>query len=202
MLPPGKCRNNKKDREMDQPAQDNAEIRSILITHVPVLRRYARGLVHNRTDADDLVQDALVRALSKMHLFQPGTNLRAWLLSIVHNIFLDGTRKAKRTREFVTAATSMSQGNVTRPNQFHRIELMDISKALAALPPVQRSTLLLIALDGRSYDETAKITGVPVGTVRSRLSRGRSALTVMMNGVTLDEQLSRAKSDEQAEMVA
>ncbi len=183
-------------------AKDNADISSILISHVPVLRRYARGLVHNKTDADDLVQDCLVRALSKMHLFQPGTNLKAWLLSIVHNIFLDGTRRAKRTREFATAVTAMDQGNVTRPNQFHRIEIMDIGKALAALPAAQRSTLLLIALQGLSYEETAKITGVPVGTVRSRLSRGRSALTVMMNGVTSEERVSMEKSDEQAPRAA
>jgi RNA polymerase sigma-70 factor (ECF subfamily) len=188
---------------MENVAKDNADISSILISHVPVLRRYARGLVHNKTDADDLVQDALVRALSKMHLFEPGTNLKAWLLSIVHNIFLDGTRRAKRSRDFATAVISMDQGgNVTRPNQFHRIELMDISKALAALPAAQRSTLLLIALQGLSYEETAKITGVPVGTVRSRLSRGRSALTAMMNGVTCDEQASAEKSDEQAARAA
>jgi RNA polymerase sigma-70 factor (ECF subfamily) len=187
---------------MENSAKDNADINSILISYVPVLRRYARGLVHNKTDADDLVQDCLVRAISKMHLFQPGTNLKAWLLSIVHNIFLDGTRRAKRTREFATAVTSMDQGNVTRPNQFHRIEIMDISKALAALPAAQRSTLLLIALQGLSYEETAKITGVPVGTVRSRLSRGRSALTAMMNGVTCDERVSAEQSDEQGARAA
>lgn len=187
---------------MENPAKDNADISSILISYVPVLRRYARGLVHNKSDADDLVQDCLVRALSKMHLFEPGTNLKAWLLSIVHNIFLDGTRRTKRTREFATAVTSMDQGNgnVTRPNQFHRIELMDISKALAALPAAQRSTLLLIALQGLSYEETAKITGVPVGTVRSRLSRGRSALTVMMNGVICEERA--ATKNEQASRAA
>lgn len=183
-------------------ARDDADISSILISYVPVLRRYARGLVHNKSDADDLVQDCLVRALSKMHLFEPGTNLKAWLLSIVHNIFLDGTRKAKRTRDFATAVTSMDQGNgnVTRPNQFHRIELMDISKALAALPAAQRSTLLLIALQGLSYEETAKITGVPVGTVRSRLSRGRSALTAMMDGVICQER--EATKNEQASRAA
>lgn len=187
---------------MDNPAKDTAEFNSILISYVPVLRRYARALVHNKTDADDLVQDCLVRALSKMHLFQPGTNLKAWLLSIVHNIFLDGTRKAKRTRDFVTAVTSMEHGNVTRPNQFHRIELMDISTALAALPAAQRSTLLLIALQGLSYEETAKITGVPVGTVRSRLSRGRSSLTLMMNGTICEEGAAVAKPDEHAARAA
>jgi RNA polymerase sigma-70 factor (ECF subfamily) len=187
---------------METIAKDNADISSILISYVPVLRRYARGLVHNKTDADDLVQDALVRALSKMHLFEPGTNLKAWLLSIVHNIFLDGTRKTKRTRDFVSAVTSMDQGNVTRPNQFHRIEVIDIGKALAALPAAQRSTLLLIALQGLSYEETAKITGVPVGTVRSRLSRGRSMLTAMMNGVTCEERTAAEKSDEQSVQAA
>lgn len=162
--------------------------------HVPVLRRYARALVHNTADADDLVQDCLVRALSRAHLFEPGTNMRAWLLSILHNIFLDGTRKAKRTREFAKALTLMEQGAVTRPNQFHRIELRDIDKALAALPPAQRSTLLFVSLEGLNYAETAEATGVPVGTVRSRLSRGRSALTVLMNGVSSNHPETPAKS--------
>lgn len=175
------------NEQADLPSED-------FISHVPVLRRYARALVHNTADADDLVQDCLVRALSRMHLFQPGTHMRAWLLSILHNIFLDGTRKAKRTREFAKALTLMKEGTVTRPNQFHRIELLEIDKALAALPPAQRSTLLLVSLEGLNYAETAKATGVPVGTVRSRLSRGRFALTVLMNGVSSGNPVSSSKS--------
>lgn len=175
---------NKRD---DLPTED-------FVSHVPVLRRYARALVHNTADADDLVQDCLVRALSRAHLFQPGTNMRAWLLSILHNIFLDGTRKAKRTREFSKALTLMEEGTVTRANQFHRMELREIDKALAALPAAQRSTLLLISLEGLNYAETAEVTGVPVGTVRSRLSRGRSALTVLVNGVSSDRPASRSSN--------
>lgn len=192
---------NERDKPMKNDAQE-ADVRSILITHVPVLRRYARALVQNAADADDLVQDCLVRALSRMHQFQPGTNLRAWLLSILHNIFLDGARKNKRTREFVKAVTLKEEGTVTRPNQFRRLELMEIDKALASLPPAQRSTLLLISLEGLNYEETAKITGVPIGTVRSRLSRCRTALTTLMHGVSADEAEAAARASEKAPMVA
>lgn len=179
----GAARREVAKERTDMPAED-------FVSHLPVLRRYARALVHNTADADDLVQDCLVRALSRVNLFHPGTHLRAWLLAILHNIFLDGTRKTKRTREFAKAVALMEEGTVTRANQFHRIELLDIDKALAALPPAQRSTLLLVSVEGLNYAETAKVTGVPVGTVRSRLSRGRSALTFMANGVSCGEQES------------
>jgi RNA polymerase sigma-70 factor (ECF subfamily) len=171
---------------MNNAPMNQADVRSNLFSHVPVLRRYAFHLLHNASDADDLVQDCLVRALSRAHLFEPGTNLKAWLLSIIHNVFLDGTRRQRRARAFDKAMTA-THDHVTRPNQLHRLELADADKALAALPPVQSATLLLIGLDGLSYIETAKITGAPVGTVRSRVSRGRSALTAIMRGVTPED---------------
>jgi RNA polymerase sigma factor (sigma-70 family) len=171
---------------MNKSHTDQADVRSNLISYVPALRNYALHLLRNASDADDLVQDCLVRALSRSHLFEPGTNLKAWLLSIIHNVFLDGTRKNRRTREFQKAMT-VKQDHVTRPNQLHRIELRDAGRALAALPKAQSATLLLIGLDGLSYQETATLTGAPVGTVRSRVSRGRSALTVMMHGVTPED---------------
>lgn len=179
------------DTAMTKFGNEQADLSSEdFVSYVPVLRRYARALVHNTADADDLVQDCLVRALSRMHLFQPGTNMKAWLLAILHNIFLDGTRKAERAREFVKVITLMEEGTVTRPNQLRRIELMEIDKALALLPSVQRSTLLLISLEGLDYAETAEVTGVPVGTVRSRLSRGRSVLTSMVKGVSCGKRVS------------
>lgn len=174
---------------MQRPVIDNANITSLLISHIPSLRNYARSLTRDRSDADDLLQDSLVRALSRMDLFTPGTNLKSWLLTILHNIFLDGKRKTKRTHEFVKAITWMGGNNVTRPNQLDRIDLRDMDKALAALPITQRSTLFSIALDGLNYEETAKVAGIPVGTVRSRLSRGRSSLKVMIQGVTPQERL-------------
>lgn len=169
---------------MERSAIDDATSTSTLISHIPTLRSYARSLVRNRSDADDLVQDSLVRALSRMDLFTPGTNLRGWLLAILHNVFVDGTRKSKLTREFVKAMTWMGESNVTPPNQLNRIELRDMDRALAALPATQRSTLFSIALDGLNYEEAAKASCIPVGTVRSRLSRGRSSLKVMVRGVT------------------
>lgn len=155
------------------------------IVHVPVLRRYARTLVHNIPDAEDLVQDSLVRGLSRLHLFQPGTNLKSWLLSILHNIFVDQIRKAKRSREFTQALILMEEGTITRPNQFHRIELSEADRALSKLPAGQRSALLKISIDGLTYAEAAAATGVEIGTVRSRLSRGRAALAARLDGESI-----------------
>lgn len=152
-----------------------------LTSHISVLQRYALSLTHNSHDADDLVQDCLVRALSRKDLFIPGTNMRAWLKTILHNIFLDSMRKARRSREFATSFTIMNEESVTRPNQLDRIELFEIDKVLAKLPAEQRSTLLLTSIEGLNYSETAEATGALIGTVRSRLSRARSALAIMMS---------------------
>ena len=155
------------------------------IVHVPLLRRYARSLVHNTPDAEDLVQDSLVRGLSRLHLFQPGTNLKSWLLSILHNIFVDQMRKAKRSREFTKALTIMDEGTISLPNQFDWIELSETDRALSKLPAGQRSALLKISIDGLNYADAAAATGVKVGTIRSRLSRGRAALAAYLDGESI-----------------
>ena len=171
----------------DLETKDNKKIQSVLVAHIPYLRRYARALTRNAADADDLVQTALMRGIVNMDRFEPGTNLRAWLLTIMHNVFIDGVRKAKRARDADESAESMMSGLYTRPNQVETLQLGDLQSAMERLPEEQRTTLILVALEDMSYEEAAKVTGVPVGTVRSRLSRARHALIRMVDGLTINE---------------
>ncbi len=142
---------------------------------IPRLRRYARALTHDVTAADDLVQDCLARALDKFHLWQKGTDLRAWLFTILHNQYVNRVRRA--VREGIAVGLSDSEPLLTRaPHQGQRLELRDLERAIAKLPEEQRAAILLVGLEGMRYEEVAAILDVPVGTIRSRLSRGRGAL--------------------------
>src|ERR1700730_14748580 len=146
---------------------------------IPRLRRYARALTRDESNADDLVQDCLVRALSKQHLWQEGTDLRAWLFTILHNQYVNQVRRA--IREGTAVSVSDTEPSLTRaPDQGKRLELRDLDRALARLPEEQRTVILLVGLEGMRYEAVAEIIGVPVGTVRSRLSRGREALRQLM----------------------
>ena len=145
----------------------------LLEAEIPRLRRYARALTRDAARADDLVQSGLVRAIAKQHLWQPGTDLRAWLFTILHNQHVNEVRVA--VREGVTASIDES------------LELRDLEAAIAKLAPEQRQVILLVGLEGMHYEEVALILGVPVGTVRSRLSRGREQLRRLMD---MDEKLT------------
>ena len=166
---------------------DNKKIQSVLVGQIPYIRRYARALTRNAADADDLVQTCLMRAIVNMDRFEQGTNLRAWLLTIMHNVFIDGVRKVKRARDADESAESMMSGLYTRPNQVESLQLGDLQSAMEQLPEEQRTTLILVALEDMSYEEAAQVTGVPVGTVRSRLSRARHSLMRMVDGLTMDD---------------
>lgn len=168
-------------------SKDKDAVTSIMIGQIPYLRRYARALTQNVSDADDLVQNCLVRAIAKMDRFEAGTNLRAWLLAIMHNIFIDSFRKRRRAREVCETTETIQKGLFTPANQFRRVQVTDVEAALSKLPAAQRSTLLLIALENLTYEEVARITEVPVGTVRSRLSRARHALIQMVDGLNIEE---------------
>jgi RNA polymerase sigma-70 factor (ECF subfamily) len=147
--------------------------------YIPRLRRYARALTRNDVAADDLVQDCLVRALAKQHLFQDGADLRAWLFTILHNHYVNGVRRG--VREGAVVAVSEDEPLLARgPNQVQKLELRDLDRGLARLPEEQRTVILLVGLEGMSYEEVAEVVGVPVGTVRSRLSRGREMLRRLM----------------------
>jgi RNA polymerase sigma-70 factor (ECF subfamily) len=142
---------------------------------IPRLRRYARALTRDVITADDLVQDCLTRALGKLHLWQEGSDLRAWLFTILHNQYVNHIRRS--VREGAAVVFNESEPLLSRaPQQGKRLELRDLERAIAKLPSEQRSVVLLVGLEGMRYEEVAAVLGVPVGTVRSRLSRGREAL--------------------------
>jgi RNA polymerase sigma-70 factor (ECF subfamily) len=155
---------------------------------IPRLRRYARALTRDLTAADDLVQDCLTRALGKLHLWQEGTDLRAWLFTILHNQYVNHVRRS--VREGAAVGLNESEPLLTRaPQQGKRLELRDLERAIAKLPEEQRSVILLVGLEGMRYEEVAAVLDVPVGTIRSRLSRGREALRRLM-GIVPDEEES------------
>ena len=154
-----------------------ADIRSRLVEQIPRLRRYALALTRNAATADDLVQDCLTRALAKVHLWQEGTDLRAWLFTILHNQYDNQVRRAVREGTVVALSDTEAKQELTiSPNQDKRLELRDLERALAKLPEEQRSALLLVGMECMRYEEVAAVLNVPVGTIRSRLSRGREAL--------------------------
>jgi RNA polymerase sigma-70 factor, ECF subfamily len=159
-----------------------ANLHRSIEAEIPRLRRYARALCRDIATADDLVQDCLTRALAKMHLWQEGTDLRAWLFTILHNQHVNRIRRA--VREGAAVELSETEPQLTQaPRQERRLELRDLDCALARLPDEQRSVILLVGLEGMRYEDVAEVLGVPVGTVRSRLSRGREALRRLMGAV-------------------
>src|SRR5215467_12450035 len=158
------------------------ELHARIEAEIPRLRRYARALARDVHAADDLVQDCLTRALAKLHLWQDGTDLRAWLFTILHNQYVNNVRRS--VREGAAVALNDSEPLLTsQPSQSKKLELRDLERALAALPDEQRSVLLLVGMEGMRYEDVAEILAVPVGTIRSRLSRGRQMLRQLMGMV-------------------
>lgn len=152
--------------------------RQDIVAEIPRLRRYARALTGDTVRADDLVQDTLERALGKWALWRPG-NLRAWLFSIMHNVFVN---QARSPCPVDFPGDEALPELPTRATQSDALELRDFVRSLARLPEEQRAVLLLVALEELSYEDTAKVLGIPVGTVMSRLSRGREKLRALLNG--------------------
>lgn len=148
-----------------------------ILPFIPQLRRYARALVGNETAADDLVQDTLERALHKFELWQPGTNLRAWLFSVMHNVHVNQVRGG-RDWEPLDDEMEIPVG----PRQEDGLHIRDLGNALRELPLEQREVLLLVGLEGMRYEEVSLALGVPMGTVMSRLSRGRERLRCLLEG--------------------
>jgi len=148
-----------------------------LIELIPRLRRYARALVGERAGADDLVQDTLERAWAKLHLYRRGTDLRAWLFTVMHNVHVN---RVRATRLVDPLEDEMPE--LTQRAQLDALELRDLDRAIARLPADQRAVLLLVTLEEISYDEVARTLGIPIGTVMSRLSRAREKLRAMMLG--------------------
>jgi RNA polymerase sigma-70 factor (ECF subfamily) len=143
--------------------------------HIISLRRYARVLVGNSADADDLVQECVARVLAQMRAWRPVRDLRAYLFATLHNVFIDGNRR-RRAASLEIPIEDATASIVIPANQMLRLELRDLLEALSQIPPEQREVVLLVGLEGMSYLEAANVLGVPIGTVMSRLSRGREAL--------------------------
>jgi RNA polymerase sigma-70 factor (ECF subfamily) len=158
------------------------EMHKRIEAEIPGLRRYARALVRDIVGADDLVQECLTRALAKQHLWREGSNLRAWLFTILHNQHVNHVRHSIRTGatiEFDDADPLLSQP----ADQEVGLKLRDLDRALGQLPADQRAVVLLVGLEGMPYADVGAMLGIPVGTVRSRLSRGRLALRQLMGVV-------------------
>jgi RNA polymerase sigma factor (sigma-70 family) len=150
------------------------------------LRRYARSLTRDESQAEDLVQDALVRAYERQGSFRSGGNLRSWLLSILHNTFSDGRRRhmaeARRLEQTVALSDTAAPAE-----QESRVRLQQIQAAFMRLPDEQRAALHLVAIEGLPYQEAANALGIPVGTLMSRLGRARAALRGFEAGRALSQ---------------
>ena len=157
-----------------------SDFNCLLEVQIPRLRRYARALTRNTERADDLVQDTLVRALVKQHLWQAGTNLRAWLFTLMHNQNINTARHSIRESQMIDVETMSNVLAATTDPTASR-QLCELDRALNQLAQEQRQVIVLVGLEEFSYVETAAILNVPVGTVRSRLSRGRDHLRRLLD---------------------
>jgi RNA polymerase sigma-70 factor, ECF subfamily len=165
-----------------QKGRERVNDREAIANEIPRLRRYARALMRDRTRADDLVQDCVERALSRLHLYTTGTNLRAWLFTIMHGLYVNGIRREGRAADRAPLGPDAERRHTAAPEQGNGLMVRDLSEALDRLTPEQRETILLVALEGLTYGEAADATGVAIGTVMSRLARGRARLRTLMDG--------------------
>ncbi|MDM0017051.1 sigma-70 family RNA polymerase sigma factor [Variovorax saccharolyticus] len=149
-----------------------------LVPHIPSLRRYARALTGDAWAADDLVQDTLERACRKWRLWSLGTDLRAWLFTVMHNQFASQMRRAPARAVVVDIDDAVHE---LRAPDSQRDQAIDLQRCLLLLPEDQRAVLLLVALEDLSYAQVAKVLGIPAGTVMSRLSRARARLQALMD---------------------
>ncbi len=158
-----------------------AEFPNMVSEHIPNLRRYARVLVRDSIHAEDLVQDCLERAISREHLWRRGTNLRAWLFTILHNLYINQYLRHASVNAQVPLLEEHS--SVSCPaRQYHSVTLKDLSRAFEELPEQEQQVVLMVGLEGMQYEDAAAALNVPMGTVKSRLSRARRRLRKLMDG--------------------
>jgi RNA polymerase sigma-70 factor (ECF subfamily) len=165
-------------------ASGASDVRQLIVENIPSLRAFARALANDRDRADDLVQETVVKALSNLDRFQAGTNIRAWLFTILRNSFFSELRKQRR--EIADVDGKYAAQLTMRPTQIDTVEFRDFRRALLKLPTEQREALILVGPAGFSYEEAAAISGCAVGTIKSRVNRGRTRLTEMIDGETID----------------
>ena len=164
---------------------NKADPRDAIIDHLPNMRAFAISLTRNGADADELVQDAVIKAWRKFHLYEDGTNLRAWLFTILRNTFYSDLRRLRN--ETAARLEDVAEHLSVRPTHDSRLALRDFEKVFALLPPEQREALTLVGANGLSYEETADLCGVPMGTIKSRINRGRARLHELLGTVTSAE---------------
>lgn len=160
-----------------------SQFQEMIVTLIPPLRRYARSLARDADRADDLVQDCLARAISRERLWEPDTNLKAWLFTILRNIFLNEIRRSARSP--VHDETQMPQASLAvAGSQESRMQMRDLQRAFDGLGEAHKEILMLVVVEGFSYEDAADVLSISVGTVRSRLSRARTELRLQVNGET------------------
>lgn len=146
---------------------------------IPDLKRYARSLTRSEDDANDLVQDCVERAIRKWELYKPGTNLRSWLFTMMRNVFISQKRREAVSLRYLQQA--VHQGNTAaRPSQVHSVFLKEAVSAMDSLSEQERAAVHMLGMEERSHQEAAEETQLPVGTMKSRLSRGRANLRASM----------------------
>ena len=160
-------------------------VRQAVLNAIPSLRAFAISLCGNVDRADDLVQETMLRALANIQSFQPGTNMSAWLFTILRNHFRSEYRK--RRREVEDTDGSYAESLKSHPEQQGHVEFGEFRVALAKLPPDQREALILVGASGFSYEEAANICGCAVGTIKSRVNRARTRLAELMSIDNVDE---------------
>ncbi|MBL8271133.1 sigma-70 family RNA polymerase sigma factor [Steroidobacter sp.] len=146
-----------------------------VVSHLPALRRYARSLLRGEANAEDLVHETLVRAYEKRASFQEGRSLKPWLLSVMHNVFVDGQRAHQAEARRIERAADLS-APFEPPVQEHHVRLTQVYNALMQLPEDQRAALHLVAIEELTFADAAGVLGIPLGTLMSRLARARAAL--------------------------
>jgi RNA polymerase sigma-70 factor, ECF subfamily len=164
--------------KLAEPMASQPSTQDVMLAAIPNLRAFAMSLSGNADRADDLVQETVMRAMANINSFTPGTNMAAWLFTILRNLFRSQYRKRRREVEDPDGGYLASLK--APPEQFGRLEFKELIGALAKLPDVQREALLLVAASGFSYDEAAAICEVAVGTIKSRVSRARQLLAELL----------------------
>jgi RNA polymerase sigma-70 factor (ECF subfamily) len=171
-----------------------SSLRDDLVAAIPNMRAFAISLCGNRDRADDLVQEALVKAWNHLDSFEVGTNLKAWLFTILRNAYFSELRRTKRE---VADSEGLIAANVPIPAEQHaHLELKELTRALAELPADQREALILVGAEGFSYEEAASISGCAVGTVKSRVNRARTKLAELMGEAADDNAAAPAEDAE------
>lgn len=172
-----------------------AQFGEMVADHIPNLRRYARVLVRDSVHAEDLVQDCLERAISREHLWREGTNLRAWLFTILHNLYINQYLRHGSVSTMVPLLDEHTHLSCPA-RQLHSVTLKDLARAFDRLPEQEQQVVLMVGLDGMQYEDAAAALGVPMGTVKSRLSRARRRLRRLMDGELAMDDLAEHGEDE------